>query len=91
MSMMMMEPSAMAFLERLEPDAFANGGDRKKDVPEMDVCERLGIEMLWNVGRGGKIQSSSELVAKSRKSKCQCLKNVEKDLNERQRKNTGKS
>ena len=38
-------------LERLQPDAFANGGDRKTDnTPEMDVCERLGIEMLWNVG-----------------------------------------
>ena len=27
----------------------------------MDVCEELGIEMLWSVG-GGKIQSSSTLV-----------------------------
>ena len=59
-----MEPS-VKLLERLQPDAFANGGDRKtNNTPEMDVCERLGIEMLWNVG-GGKIQSSSELVAKS--------------------------
>ena len=53
-------------LERLQPDAFANGGDRKTDnTPEMDVCDRLGIELLWNVG-GGKIQSSSELVANSK-------------------------
>ena len=28
----------------------------------MDVCEELGIEMLWGVG-GGKIQSSSTLVS----------------------------
>ena len=46
-----------------QPDAFANGGDRKKDnTPEMDVCRDLKIEMIWNVG-GGKIQSSSDLVS----------------------------
>jgi D-beta-D-heptose 7-phosphate kinase/D-beta-D-heptose 1-phosphate adenosyltransferase len=44
------------------PDAFANGGDRKHtNTPEMDVCEELGIELLWNIG-GEKIQSSSDLV-----------------------------
>jgi len=49
-------------LRRLKPDYFANGGDRKTDnTPEMDVCNELGIEMLWNVG-GDKIQSSSTLV-----------------------------
>ena len=32
----------------------------------MDVCEELGIEMLWEVG-GGKIQSSSDLVKNSKK------------------------
>lgn len=50
-------------LQRLKPDAFANGGDRKNNnTPEMDVCDRLGITLLWNMG-GGKIQSSSELVS----------------------------
>ena len=49
-------------LRRIKPDYFANGGDRKtNNTPEMDVCEELGIEMLWSVG-GGKIQSSSTLV-----------------------------
>ena len=49
-------------LHRIKPDYFANGGDRKTDnTPEMDVCEKLDIEMLWSVG-GGKIQSSSTLV-----------------------------
>ena len=49
-------------LRRLKPTYFANGGDRKQEnTPEMDVCEELGIQMLWNVG-GEKIQSSSELV-----------------------------
>ena len=48
------------------PDAFANGGDRKtNNTPEMDVCEELGIEMLWNIG-GDKIQSSSDLVNKAK-------------------------
>ncbi len=48
------------------PDAFANGGDRKtNNTPEMDVCEELGIELLWNIG-GEKIQSSSDLVNKAK-------------------------
>ena len=50
-------------LRRIKPDYFANGGDRKtNNTPEMDVCEELGIEMLWGAG-GGKIQSSSTLVS----------------------------
>ena len=53
-------------LLRHQPDAFANGGDRKGDnVPEVALCNRLGIEMIWNVG-GGKIQSSSDLVKNRR-------------------------
>ena len=41
---------------------FANGGDRTTDnVPEMDICKELGVEMLWGVG-GEKIQSSSWLI-----------------------------
>ncbi len=50
-------------LELLKPDVFANGGDRKADnIPEYEVCERLGIHMEFNVGHGGKVQSSSDLV-----------------------------
>ena len=46
---------------------FANGGDRKVDnVPEIDVCNDVGVEMLWGVG-GGKIQSSSDLIKKAEK------------------------
>jgi len=56
-------------LRRHKPDAFGNGGDRKTDnTPEMQVCEDLGIELIWNLG-GEKIQSSSELVAKSKQHK----------------------
>ena len=51
-------------LEKLRPDIFANGGDRfLENIPEVDVCRRLGIEMIFNVG-GKKIQSSSDLAAK---------------------------
>jgi cytidyltransferase-like protein len=43
-------------------DIFANGGDRKSDnVPEVAICAKLDIDMVWNIG-GEKIQSSSELV-----------------------------
>lgn len=49
-------------LEMLKPDIFAKGGDRTLDnIPEKDVCERLGIDMVFGVG-GGKIQSSSWLL-----------------------------
>lgn len=50
-------------IERLRPDYFANGGDRKiGNTPEVDLCSKLGINLIWNVG-GEKIQSSSDLVA----------------------------
>ena len=55
-------------LEKVKPDIFANGGDRKDDnTPEVDLCNKLGIELAWNVG-GNKIQSSSELVNKAKKN-----------------------
>ncbi len=58
-------------LESIRPHIFANGGDRKENVPapEYEVCERLGIEMVFNVGHGGKVRSSSELVKKVAKIK----------------------
>ncbi len=52
-------------LEKIRPDYFANGGDRKlTNTPEMELCKELDIGLLWNVG-GGKTQSSSELVDKA--------------------------
>ena len=52
-------------LRRLKPAMFGNGGDRTdKNTPEQDVCEELGIHMVFGLG-GGKVQSSSELVEKS--------------------------
>ncbi|MBI2355799.1 MAG: adenylyltransferase/cytidyltransferase family protein [Candidatus Doudnabacteria bacterium] len=58
-------------LRELKPDIFANGGDRnEKDAAnpksslytDIQTCKKLGIKMIFNVGHGGKIQSSSELV-----------------------------
>lgn len=52
-------------LEEVRPDIFANGGDRKvENIPEVATCEAIGCEMVFNVGRGGKVQSSSELAKK---------------------------
>ena len=57
--------SVCGTLELIKPAYFANGGDRtEKNVPEIETCKRLGIEMLWNMG-GEKRQSSRELVAAS--------------------------
>ena len=46
---------------------FANGGDRtNKEIPEKKICDKLGIKIVDGVG-GGKIQSSSNLIKKSRR------------------------
>lgn len=53
-------------LQKYLPDIFANGGDRKQEnIPEVFTCKQRGIKMVFNVGAGGKIQSSSELVKQS--------------------------
>lgn len=50
-------------LIELKPNIFANGGDRKLDnIPEVPVCESIGCEMVFNIGDGGKVQSSSWLL-----------------------------
>lgn len=63
-------------LREIKPQIFANGGDRKPDgdpVPEVLVCDELGIEMVYNVGAGGKMQSSSWLTAEDRDTRdCFC-------------------
>lgn len=56
-------------LKHLKPNIFANGGDRtKKNVPEWDVCKKINCKMVYGVGKGGKIQSSSALVDKAVKT-----------------------
>ena len=55
--------TVVASLDELRPDIFANGGDRENhNTPEARVCRENGIEMIWGVG-GGKVQSSSTMVA----------------------------
>lgn len=58
-------------LLKIKPDIFANGGDRnEKDArnpksslyKDVEMCKKLGIKMIFNVGRGGKIRSSSILL-----------------------------
>lgn len=60
-------------LQKIRPDIFANGGDRDRTDaknkssslnPEQTLCRRLGIKMVFNIGRGGKVQSSSWLLEK---------------------------
>ncbi len=52
-------------LKKIRPDIFANGGDRKKhNVPEVTVCREIKCAMVFNMGKGGKIQSSSWLLRK---------------------------
>lgn len=56
----------------LRPHIFAKGGDRHSGnipTPEVSVCEEIGCEIVNDVGFGGKVQSSSELVKKARKNK----------------------
>ncbi len=62
-----LDTSVCRELETIRPDIFANGGDRHHDnIPEYVLCQRLGIEMAFNVGAGGKIRSSSDLVKKAK-------------------------
>lgn len=59
------EYSVCRELEELKPDIFANGGDRfEDDVPEVGVCKKIGCKMVFNIGEGGKAQSSSWLLEK---------------------------
>jgi D-beta-D-heptose 7-phosphate kinase/D-beta-D-heptose 1-phosphate adenosyltransferase len=58
-------------LIRIKPAIFASGGDRnKKDAAnpssslytDLRACEKVGTQIVFNVGHGGKVRSSSELV-----------------------------
>lgn len=56
-------------LEKLRPDIFANGGDRfLHNIPEVAACKKIGCKMVFGVGKGGKIQSSSWLLEAYRKN-----------------------
>ncbi len=67
------DPSDMgvcAELRKIRPNIFCNGGDRHAgNTPESAVCEEIGCQMVYNVGAGGKIQSSSRLIKNYEKNK----------------------
>ncbi len=55
-------------LRKLKPQIFANGGDRNRgNIPEIATCEEVGCEMVFNIGDGGKVQSSSWLLENFKK------------------------
>jgi len=63
--------SVCAELIKIKPHIFAKGGDRdEKDAQdpksslykENQIHEKLGIKIVYNVGYGGKVRSSSKLV-----------------------------
>ncbi len=57
--------SVCGALQKVRPHIFANGGDRtKKNIPEIPVCKEIGCKMVFGVGKGGKVQSSSWLLAR---------------------------
>jgi cytidyltransferase-like protein len=76
-------PKAMGVskeLLKIKPHIFANGGDRNEEDAknpnsslyyDIETCKELGIKMVFSVGHGGKVQSSSWLVEKSVLAKIQ--------------------
>jgi cytidyltransferase-like protein len=59
--------SVCAELKKVKPDIFAQGGDRNTaNIPpcEVRLQKELDFKVVENVGRGGKVQSSSWLIAK---------------------------
>lgn len=65
--------SVTGALEILKPDIFGNGGDRSDpsawNSAEVEVCKRLGIEMVGGVGGTEKLSSSSDFVNRLRESR----------------------
>jgi D-beta-D-heptose 7-phosphate kinase/D-beta-D-heptose 1-phosphate adenosyltransferase len=58
-------------IQRHKPTYFANGGDRgKNNTPEAALCEKLGVELLWGIGGDEKVESSSNLIDRTRDFKC---------------------
>lgn len=53
---------------RLSPGAkiaFGNGGDRTStNVPEVEICKELGVDLVWGVG-GDQVESSSGVIERA--------------------------
>jgi len=58
-------------INQLRPSFFTKGGDRfdEKTIPEWKICQQINCKIITGVGKGGKIQSSSELITKAEKSR----------------------
>ncbi len=59
-------------LKKIHPHIFANGGDRNAEDAknpnsslyyDIEICNKLGIKIVYNVGQGGKVRSSSTLLS----------------------------
>jgi cytidyltransferase-like protein len=64
-------------LRELRPHIFAKGGDRHTGnipSPEVLVCQEIGCIIINDIGYGGKVQSSSELVKRANKNKLKISK-----------------
>tara|TARA_R110000851_G_scaffold91748_6_gene200314 strand:+ start:5138 stop:5689 length:552 start_codon:yes stop_codon:yes gene_type:complete len=61
------DQTVIGALSILKPSYFTKGGDRfdASTIPEWDICQQIGCEIITGVGAGGKIQSSSELVERA--------------------------
>ena len=55
---------------RLSPGAkiaFGNGGDRTStNVPEVEICKELGVDLVWGVG-GPRVESSSGVIEQAQR------------------------
>lgn len=62
--------SVIEDIRLIRPDIFAKGGDRHTgNIPEVEVCNEVGCVIVNDIGHGGKVQSSSDLVKKAKLKK----------------------
>jgi len=61
------DQTVIGALKILKPRYFTKGGDRfdASTIPEWDICQKIGCEIITGVGAGGKVQSSSDLVKRA--------------------------
>ena len=61
------DQTVIKVIDTLKPTYFTKGGDRfdASTIPEWNVCQSVGCEIITGVGAGGKVQSSSELVKRA--------------------------
>tara|TARA_R110002074_G_scaffold6846_2_gene30414 strand:+ start:1525 stop:1989 length:465 start_codon:yes stop_codon:yes gene_type:complete len=61
------DETVCAAIRHHKPTYFANGGDRgKNNTPEAELCNKLGVKLLWGIGGDKKVESSSDLIERTR-------------------------